>query len=96
MTRFGLNVERSKPKEQPEELSLADQLLDRLIGDAADLFGQLRLGQAQRPAALADAVSQTLGIWGFGGGFHDRPVYTRKTGGCTRHLVIWRCHKLSC
>ena len=38
MTRFGLNVERSKPKEQPEELSLADQLLgelkDRLPSDA--------------------------------------------------------------
>ena len=38
MTRFGLNVERSKPREQPEELSLADQLLgelkDRLPSDA--------------------------------------------------------------
>ena len=38
MTRFGLNVERTKPKEQPEELSLADQLLgelkDRLPSDA--------------------------------------------------------------
>ena len=38
MTRFGLNVERSKPKEQPEDLSLADQLLgelkDRLPSDA--------------------------------------------------------------
>jgi hypothetical protein len=38
MTRFGLNVERSKPKEAPEELSLADQLLaelkDRLPSDA--------------------------------------------------------------
>ena len=38
MTRFGLNVERSKPKNQPEELSLADQLLaelkDRLPTDA--------------------------------------------------------------
>ena len=38
MTRFGLNVERTKPKEQPEDLSLADQLLgelkDRLPSDA--------------------------------------------------------------
>jgi hypothetical protein len=38
MTRFGLNVERTKPKEQPEELSLTDQLLgelkDRLPFDA--------------------------------------------------------------
>ncbi|HET7084689.1 MAG TPA: hypothetical protein VFI23_07965 [Rhizomicrobium sp.] len=38
MTRFGLNVERVKPKEQPEALSLAEQLMaelkDRLPSDA--------------------------------------------------------------
>ena len=39
MTRFGLNVERTKPKEsQPEELPLADRLIaelkDRLPADA--------------------------------------------------------------
>jgi hypothetical protein len=38
MTRFALNVERVKPRPQPEELSLADQLMgelkDRLPADA--------------------------------------------------------------
>ena len=58
MTRFGLNVERTKPKEQPEELSLADQLLgelkDRLPSDAgyklstdrASLLSPKRIGLA--------------------------------------------------
>jgi len=38
MTRFALNVERVKPRPQPEELSLADQVMgelkDRLPPDA--------------------------------------------------------------
>ena len=61
MTRFGLNVERSKPKEQPEELSLADQLLgelkDRLPSDAC-CFATLR----DAPGIVICHQGRSLGI----------------------------------
>ncbi len=58
---FGGDPERAGNAYQMLGAAAGFQLLDRLVGNAADLLGQLRLGQAQGGAAFPDSFSQGFG-----------------------------------
>ena len=74
---FGGDTERTGDANQMLGAAAGLQLLDGLIGDASDLFGQLGLGQAQRLAAFAHPLAQAFHGWFHGHGIQANIMFAQ-------------------